>query len=385
MKPVPVNRLVKAIVRRTLVEDIGVRGDVTTKATVPATQTCRAVIIAKSEGVIAGQAVAAEVFRQVDRRVKYEAVVPDGTELSIVDCRLSIAGQPILSSIDNSSASPRRRGSSPAGLDSRLRGKEEAEVSSDLSLTTPQRVDSRLRGNEESRDGNDSIKGVVIARISGLTSSILTAERSALNLMGRCSGIASLTWRYVRAVEGTNAHITETRKTAPGLRFLDKASVVVGGGVNHRYALYDAFLIKENHVAAAGGIAAAIRACRTLDTGRAKLRVMVEARNREEFIEALSERPDRILLDNFVPDGIRECVEFSKKANANANTSADIEESPFQTFKLSNFRTELEASGGITLDNIRSYAEAGVDFISVGALTHSVKVLDLSLLLEGVR
>jgi len=285
---IPVNRTVKAIIRRALVEDVGVRGDVTTAATVPQNQKTTAAIIAKSAGVVAGQKVAAEVFKSLDKTIKYEECASDGDYVA---------------------------------------------------------------------------KGTVIAMIKGKTAAILTGERTALNLIGRCCGIATATRAFAEALAGTNAKVCETRKTAPGLRFLDKAAVRVGGGVNHRYALYDAFLIKENHVAAAGGIALAIKACRTSKAGGGKLRVMVEARNREEFLEALSAAPDRILLDNMTPEQIRECAELNRWSNSRK-------------------KPELEATGGITLSNARSYAETGVDYVSVGALTHSVTVMDLSLLIE---
>lgn len=284
-----VNRLTKSIVRRALREDLGVRGDVTTMATVPASQRNHAVIKAKSAGVIAGQRVAEEAFRQLDKSVKYSILSPDG---SAVDA------------------------------------------------------------------------GMIIARISGPAAAILSGERTALNLLGRCCGIATAANEFVRAVAGTPAKICETRKTAPGLRYLDKASVVVGGGVNHRYALYDAFLIKENHVAAAGGITPAVAACRKSKAGGGKLRVMVEARNWEEYIEAFRAKPDRILLDNMTPVEIAACV-------AHRNT----------LMKPGEWNLDLEATGGINLENIRSYAETGVAFISIGGLTHSVKAMDLSLLI----
>ena len=204
-------------------------------------------------------------------------------------------------------------------------------------------------------DGTPVNPGEEVARISGKVWVILAAERTALNILQRCSGIATLTRQFVEAVAGTNAKISETRKTAPGLRYLDKAAVRVGGGVNHRYALHDAFLIKENHIAAVGSITKAIAACREFARQHGRFRVMVEARNFAEFEEALAAAPDRILLDNMPPVEIRACV---------ARKTGEI---------------ELEASGGITLDNIRQYAAAGPDFISVGALTHSVKALDLSL------
>lgn len=207
-------------------------------------------------------------------------------------------------------------------------------------------------------DGERVEPNTDVARITGKMWVILAGERTALNIIGRCSGIASLTNRYVREVAGTPAKITETRKTAPGLRYLDKAAVLSGGGVNHRYGLHDAFLIKENHIAAIGGIKEAIVACQAFAEIHGRFRVMVEAENFEQYILALEAKPDRILLDNMTPDMIRKCVE---------TRTGD---------------TELEATGGITLSNVRAYGDTGIDFISIGALTHSVVVLDLSLLVD---
>jgi nicotinate-nucleotide pyrophosphorylase (carboxylating) len=195
-----------------------------------------------------------------------------------------------------------------------------------------------------------------VAEISGSAASILTAERVALNLLGRLSGVATLTARYVRAVEGTGARILDTRKTTPGLRELEKQAVRAGGGENHRSGLYDAILVKENHSALAGGVGeAARRATRAAADG---VPVEVECRTSAEIQEALDAGVARILLDNMSPDELRAAVELVAG------------------------RAELEASGGITLDTVRAVAETGVDFISVGALTHSAPALDVSLLLE---
>ncbi len=276
------NRVAKAIVRRALREDLGDRGDITTRATVPTKQEGKATIVAKDTGIVAGQRISEWVFESLEKNIHYKILVEDGE------------------------------------------------------LVEPK---------------------TEIAHISGKLWAILAGERTALNLMGRASGIATLTNRYVNEISGTSANITETRKTAPGLRYMDKAAVRTGGGVNHRYALYDAFLLKENHIAAIGGITAAINACREYSDKFGKYRVICEVENWDEYQEALTAKPDRILLDNMTPDQIRNCVQARV---------GDI---------------ELEASGGITLENVRVYAEAGVDFISIGALTHSVKVMDLSLLI----
>jgi nicotinate-nucleotide pyrophosphorylase (carboxylating) len=195
-----------------------------------------------------------------------------------------------------------------------------------------------------------------VAEISGAAASILTAERVALNFLGHLSGVATLTARYVRAVDGTGVQILDTRKTTPGLRELEKEAVRSGGGVNHRTGLYDGILVKENHARLAGGVGAAAHAA--LDASSTGLFVEVECGSIEEVQEALDAGVKRILLDNMSTDELREAVQ------------------------LVDGRAELEASGGITLDNVRDVAETGVNFISVGALTHSAPALDLSLLLE---
>ncbi len=203
------------------------------------------------------------------------------------------------------------------------------------------------------RDGDDIVAGGVIARVSGKARALLTAERVALNFMGRMSGIATLTRRYVEAVAGTKAHICDTRKTTPGLRAFEKYAVRCGGGSNHRMGLYDAILIKDNHIAAAGGIAAAIEAARAA-AGRS-VKVEIEVDTLAQLDEALRCRIDAVLLDNMTTERLREAV------------------------KRVAGRCAIEASGGVNLDTVRTIAETGVDVISVGALTHSAPVLDLGL------
>jgi len=195
---------------------------------------------------------------------------------------------------------------------------------------------------------------------SGSAAGLLTAERTALNFLGHLSGIATLTARYVEAVAGTGAVILDTRKTTPGLRALEKAAVAAGGGQNHRMGLYDAVLIKENHIALAGSLAKAVYAARK---ARPDLSVEVECRTVLESGYALGTGADRLLLDNMTPDELREAV-----AMRDAERGAD--------------GPRLEASGGVTLETVRAIAETGVDFISIGALTHSAPTLDFSLLLE---
>jgi len=197
--------------------------------------------------------------------------------------------------------------------------------------------------------------GTEVLRIAGPARALLTGERTALNLLQRLSGIATLTARYVQAVEGTGVQILDTRKTTPGLRMLEKAAVRAGGGTNHRVGLFDAILIKENHIAAAGGVEQAVEQARA---AYPELPLEVECRNREEIAQALQAGPPRILLDNMDPEQLRAAV---------AQVAG---------------RAELEASGRITLETVRAHAVEGLDFISVGALTHSAPALDLSLILE---
>ena len=185
---------------------------------------------------------------------------------------------------------------------------------------------------------------------------VLSCERVILNIMQRMSGIATLTRRYVDAVAGTGTTILDTRKTAPGLRVLDKYAVRCGGGTNHRLDLSDGVLIKNNHIALAGGVAAALE--RALRNRRGSQTVEIEVRSLEELDLALEHGAEAVLLDNMTPDQVRQAVERVSKLDR---------------------RVPLEASGGITLENVRAYAEAGVSFISVGALTHSVAAVDLSM------
>jgi nicotinate-nucleotide pyrophosphorylase (carboxylating) len=196
---------------------------------------------------------------------------------------------------------------------------------------------------------------------SGPARALLAAERTALNFLGHLSGVATLTALFVKAVDGTSARILDTRKTTPGLRALEKAAVAAGGGTNHRLGLYDAFLIKENHIAAAGSLAKAVLAARN---ARPDLSVEVEVRDLDEVAYALGTGADRLLLDNMDPEGLREAVRLRDENAAEPGVPS------------------LEASGGVDLGTVRAVAETGVDFISVGALTHSAPSLDFSLLLE---
>jgi nicotinate-nucleotide pyrophosphorylase (carboxylating) len=202
-------------------------------------------------------------------------------------------------------------------------------------------------------DGTVVAAGDVIAIVSGNARAILTGERVALNFMGRMSGIATLTRRYVDAVAGTNAKIADTRKTTPGLRAFEKYAVRCGGGQNHRTGLFDAVLIKDNHIVAAGGLSTAISAARAAAGHMVKIEVEVDTI--EQLDEVLKHKIDAVLLDNMTPVQLREAVQ--RVAG----------------------RCLTEASGGVNLDTVRAIAESGVDMISVGALTHSAPVLDLGL------
>jgi len=269
--------VVRDIVARALAEDIG-PGDITTAATVAPDADCRAEIVAKAEGVIAGLGVARLVFGMLDPQMAFHEVAADGGRVS---------------------------------------------------------------------------EGMTVARLSGNTRALLAAERTALNFLQRMSGIASLTAEYVEAVEGTDARIIDTRKTAPGLRLLDKYAVRMGGGRNHRIGLFDGVLIKENHLRAAGGVGEAVRRARK--AAHHLVKVEVEVQTLEEVEEAVAAGADVILLDNMELDDVRRAVD------------------------LVSGRGEIEVSGGVTLETVRALAESGVDYISAGALTHSAPALDLSL------
>ena len=270
--PVDISQCIK----RALEEDIG-SGDVTTDSIVPAGASLRGRIVAKQDGVVAGLAIADEVFRTLDSSITFNPNVEDGSRVT---------------------------------------------------------------------------KGAVLVDITGPARALLTGERTALNFMGRMSGIATLTRQFVDAVATTNATILDTRKTAPGLRTLDKLAVQLGGGQNHRTGLFDMVLIKDNHVDFAGSITAAVERVRASGT---TLPIEVETRTLENVLEALELGVERILLDNMTPETIREAV------------------------LAVNGRAKLEASGNVTLENVLEIARTGVDYISVGALTHSPRVFDVSL------
>ena len=268
------------LVKLALAEDVG-RGDITTRAIVAKEQKAKAVVTAKEEGVIAGLAIAADVFRHVDPRVRFHAKVKDGAFVK---------------------------------------------------------------------------KGKVIATVTGPARGIATGERVALNFLQHLSGIATATNRFVTKVKSKKGKvkILDTRKTTPGLRVLEKYAVRCGGGMNHRLGLHDAILIKDNHIKLAGGIQRAVQRAR--DEGKGGQAIEVETKIIDEVAEAIAAGADRVLLDNMKLTIMKQAVKLCKKAGV-----------------------KTEASGGVNLANVRAIAKTGVDFISVGALTHSAKALDINL------
>lgn len=217
-------------------------------------------------------------------------------------------------------------------------------------------VDPAVQFAAQVSEGSPVANRQLLAKVDGPARALLTGERTALNFLGRIAGIATLTRQFVDVIAGTRAVILDTRKTAPGLRLMDKLAVRRGGGQNHRTGLYDMILIKDNHIDFAGSIGQAVQRARSAGGG---LQIEVETRTMEEVAAALEAGVERILLDNMTPAMMREAVTFV------------------------NGRAKLEASGNVSLETIRQIAETGVDYISIGALTHSVKVFDVSFLYLG--
>ena len=225
----------------------------------------------------------------------------------------------------------------------------------DIARRVFERYDPSLKMTVMIGDGSRVKPGDIAFVVEGPVRSLLVTERTMLNIMQRMSGIATMTARYQERLKGLKAKVLDTRKTTPGMRILEKEAVRIGGGANHRIGLFDMILIKDNHVDFAGGIPNAVSRARAyLKEKRKDLKIEVEVRNTDEIRQALDANVDRIMLDNFTPERTAEAVALIGGA------------------------AEIESSGGITLDTLRAYGEAGVDFISVGALTHSVKGLDMS-------
>lgn len=219
-----------------------------------------------------------------------------------------------------------------------------------------ERLDPGVRFEARAQDGAEVEAGEVLAIVRGRATALLEGERTALNFLMRMSGVATATRSAVREVEGTRARILDTRKTMPGLRALDKYAVAVGGGTNHRFGLYDAVMIKDTHVGVAGSVGGAVR--RALRAGHPRERVTAEADTSEQLVEALDAGAGRVLLDNMTPAELRECV------------------------RIAAGRAVLEASGGLRPGRLREFAETGVDFLSLGWLTHSARAADVAMEIE---
>jgi nicotinate-nucleotide pyrophosphorylase (carboxylating) len=272
------------LIKKAVKEDMGKNGDITTDSIISLTKKGKAILKAKSDGIICGLHIFEDTFFYIDKELKIETFFNDGDRI---------------------------------------------------------------------------LKGDKVAVIKGRMSSILKAERTALNFIQRMSGISTYANQFVQAVSGTDAIILDTRKTLPGFRTLDKYAVKAGGAQNHRIGLFDMFLIKDNHIAAAGGITKAVnKALAYRKKNGLDAKIEVEIKNIDEFNEALKLDVDWIMLDNMTVEDIKKCV------------------------KLNKAKKKLEASGNVSLDSVKVLAETGVNYISVGALTHSVKALDLSLLVE---
>lgn len=222
--------------------------------------------------------------------------------------------------------------------------------------------DPECRFEQFLHDGDHVKKGDIAFRVYGKELSLLQIERTMLNVMQRMSGVATTAHRYQSLIADTQCHVLDTRKTTPGLRYLEKEAVALGGGMNHRIGLFDMILLKDNHVDFAGGITAALTRARDYCKAKGKdLKIEIEVRNDAELAEALSTGiPDRIMLDNYTPAHTVEAVKTIRE------------------WEKSHRKMEIESSGGITIDTLRDYALTGVDFVSVGALTHSYKSLDMS-------
>ena len=223
--------------------------------------------------------------------------------------------------------------------------------------------DSECRMEQFLADGAAVKPGDVAFKVYGKELSLLQIERTMLNIMQRMSGVATTAHKYQSLIADTNCHVLDTRKTTPGLRYLEKEAVAIGGGMNHRIGLFDMILLKDNHVDFAGGITNALERARDYCAQKGKdLRIEIEVRNTDEINEALATHiPDRIMLDNFTPERTKAAVQLIR-----------------QWTEQNGKYIEIESSGGITIDTLRDYALCGVDFVSVGALTHSVKSLDMS-------
>ncbi len=267
----------------------------------------------------------------------------------------------------------------PAGVNARASiVAREAGVAAgvDVARLTFREAEPRVKFRPLVEDGQRLEPGAALVQVVGDVGGILKAERTALNFLQRLCGIASLTRRFVDAVAGTGAVILDTRKTTPGLRFLEKYAVRCGGGENHRLALWDMYLVKDNHIRAGGGVTAAVE--RILRTRQGDLLLEVEVESTDQLREALRPEVDRILVDNRPPEEVRLAVaEVDRWCRAHPPDSPRLRPGARRW-------PEVEISGGVTLQTVRAYAETGADYISVGALTHSAPAFNLSLEIEDV-
>ena len=339
------------VVRDALAEDVG-GGDVTTEALFEASAVGIAELLVKERGVLCGLAAAETVFRFLDDGVEFEPLARDGdlvepSPVARVQGRLRAlltgerAALNLLGRLSGVATLTRRYADAVAGTGARIL---------DTRKTTPglRELDPSVAFEATTEDG--AVTEGEVARVAGDARALLTGERTALNLLGRLSGVATLTRAYVDAVAGTGATILDTRKTTPGLRALEKLAVRTGGGTNHRFGLYDGILIKDNHLRLGGGVARSVRAAQGQGVP-----VEVECETLDDVREALAAQADVILLDNMTPPELRAAV------------------------RLVAGPAKTEASGGVTLETVRAIAETGVDFVSVGALTHSARSLDVSM------
>ncbi|WP_373498467.1 carboxylating nicotinate-nucleotide diphosphorylase [Desulfococcus sp.] len=280
----------------------------------------------------------------------FPATVPDGAETAVLSALAEDMGDGDITTLGTVPPEAEFEGTFTAKSPGVVAGLAVARLTFSL-------LDKNVTFTPLAADGETVAAGRVIATVRGPGRAILSGERTALNFLQRMSGIATLTRRFAEAVRGTSAVILDTRKTAPGLRLFDKWAVRVGGGRNHRFGLYDMALIKDNHITAAGSITRAVAGVRAADDR--KRPIEVEVKNLEELQEALALLPDRIMLDNMTPDQMTAAVQVAAG------------------------RVPLEASGNVTLDTVKTIAATGVDYISVGLLTHSAAALDISLLLRN--
>ena len=362
-------QLIAELIRLAFAEDIG-DGDHTTLCCIPATEMGKSQLIVKEDGVLAGVEMAERIFHTFDPDLKMTTFIHDGAEVKKGDIAFVVEGKVqsllqterlmlnVMQRMSGIATTTRKYVKALEGTKTRVL--DTRKTTPGLRMVEKEAV--KIGGGVNHRIG---LFDMILLKdnhvdfaggIEGKVQSLLQTERLMLNVMQRMSGIATTTRKYVKALEGTKTRVLDTRKTTPGLRMVEKEAVKIGGGVNHRIGLFDMILLKDNHVDFAGGIEAAITRCHQyLKEKNKDLKIEIEVRNFDELQEAMRVGGiDRIMLDNFNIENTKKAVEMVAG------------------------RYELESSGGITFATLRDYAECGVDYISVGALTHSVKGLDMS-------